>query len=107
MRTGCSTPSTPPNPAVWEWDFQSAVRSWKPTVAGYGPRQTYPTAPRFSSPCRRMPITHHEVAAPPLRQRRADHQLDLVEEHQGEDGRAHGMRRENHLGHGDARRQTL
>jgi C4-dicarboxylate-specific signal transduction histidine kinase len=24
----------------------------KPTVAGCGPRQTYPTAPRFSSPCR-------------------------------------------------------
>jgi sensor histidine kinase regulating citrate/malate metabolism len=30
----------------------SAVRSWKPTVAGCGPRQTPPTVLRFSSPCR-------------------------------------------------------
>ena len=52
MWTGCSTPSSPPNPAAWAWDSRSAVRSWKPTVAGCGPRQTYPTALRFSSPCR-------------------------------------------------------
>jgi signal transduction histidine kinase len=47
-----STPSSPPNPAAWVWDSRSAVRSWKATVAGSGPRQTYPTVPRFSSPCR-------------------------------------------------------
>jgi hypothetical protein len=33
-------------------DSRSAVRSLKPAVAACGPRQTYPTAPRFSSPCR-------------------------------------------------------
>jgi len=52
VRTGCSMPSSPPNPAAWAWDSRSAVRSWKAMVAGFGPRQTYPTAPRFSSPCR-------------------------------------------------------
>ena len=31
------------------------------------------------------------ATAPPLGQRRADHQLDLMEEHEREDGRAHGM----------------
>jgi C4-dicarboxylate-specific signal transduction histidine kinase len=47
-----STPSSPPNPTAWAWDFRSAVRSWKATVAGCGPRQTYLTGPRCSSPCR-------------------------------------------------------
>jgi len=42
------------------------------------------------------------TAPPPLGQRRADHQLDLMEEHEGEDGRAHGVRSEDHPGHGDA-----
>jgi hypothetical protein len=50
--TGCSTPSSPLNPAVWVWDSRSAVRSSKLTGDGCGARQTYPTAPRFSSPCR-------------------------------------------------------
>jgi PAS domain S-box-containing protein len=49
--TGCSPPSSPPKPVAWGWDSRSAVRSWKPMVAGCGPRQTYPTVPRFSSPC--------------------------------------------------------
>ena len=52
MRTGYSTPSSLPNPAAWVWDSRSAVRSSKPTVAGCGPQQTYPTVQRFSSPCR-------------------------------------------------------
>ena len=30
-----------------------------------------------------------------------------MEEHEGEDGRAHGVRSEDHLGHGDALRQAL
>jgi hypothetical protein len=30
-----------------------------------------------------------------------------MEEHEGEDGRAHGVRSEDHLGYGDALRQTL
>ena len=47
------------------------------------------------------------MTAPPLGQRRADHQLDLMEEHEGEDGRAHAVRSENHLGYGDALRQAL
>jgi hypothetical protein len=45
-------PSSPPNPAARVWGSRSTDRSWKPTVAGCGPRQTYPTVPRFSSPCR-------------------------------------------------------
>src|SRR5260221_10836930 len=35
-------PFSPPNPAAWAWDSRSAVRSWKPTMAGCRPRQTYP-----------------------------------------------------------------
>src|ERR1700759_3901365 len=62
MQTSCLTPSSPPKPVVWGWDFRSAVRLWKPMVAGCGRRQTYPTAPRFSSPCRRMLTAHHKVA---------------------------------------------
>src|ERR1700730_8118094 len=42
MSTGYSTSSSPPNPAAWAWDSRSAVRSWKPTMAGCRPRQTYP-----------------------------------------------------------------
>ena len=30
-RTGCSTRSSPPDPAAWAWDSRSAVRSWKLT----------------------------------------------------------------------------
>jgi len=63
MRTGCSTPSSPPNPAAWVWDSRSAVRSWQPTMAGCGPRQTYPTVPRFSSACRRTQILPPEIAS--------------------------------------------
>ncbi|MDB4871040.1 MAG: multi-sensor signal transduction multi-kinase [Gemmatimonadales bacterium] len=37
-RTGCSSPSSPPNPVVWAWDYRSAVRSSKPTGAGCGSR---------------------------------------------------------------------
>src|SRR5258708_40208747 len=48
MPTGYSTPSSPPNPAAWAWDSRSAVRSWKPTMAGCRPRKPTP-APRFSS----------------------------------------------------------
>src|SRR5580704_11641771 len=61
MRIGCSTPSSPPNPAAWAWDCRSAVRSWKPMAAGCGPRQTYPTVPRFNSPCRCTLTLRREV----------------------------------------------
>jgi hypothetical protein len=47
------------------------------------------------------------ATAPPLGQRRADHRLDLMEEHEREDGRAHGVRSEDHLSHGDALRQAF
>ena len=42
--------------------FRSAVRSSKPTVAGCGPRQTYPTVRLFSLPCRRTQMRSGELA---------------------------------------------
>ena len=62
FRSACSVPSSPPNPAAWVWDSRFAVRSWKLTVASYGPRRIYPTVPPFSSPCRRTQALRREVA---------------------------------------------
>jgi hypothetical protein len=36
MQTGCSPPSSPPNPAAWVWDSRSAGRSSMPMGAGCG-----------------------------------------------------------------------
>src|ERR1700747_3055503 len=47
------------------------------------------------------------ATAPPLGQRRADHQLDLMEEHEREDGRANRMRSKDYFRHGDALSETL
>src|SRR5438046_796363 len=63
MRTGCSTPSSPPKPTAWVWGSRSAVRSSKPTVAGCGPQQTYPTVQHFSSPCRLAQTLRRETAS--------------------------------------------
>ena len=62
MRIGCSPPSSQPNPAAWVWDFRSAVRLWKPTVADCGPQQTYPREPRFSSLCQQTRTQRCDVA---------------------------------------------
>jgi hypothetical protein len=47
------------------------------------------------------------ATAPPLGHRRADQQLDLMEEHEREYGRAHGVRSEDHISHGDALRKAF
>jgi hypothetical protein len=62
MRTGCSTPSSPQNPVAWGWDSRSAVRSWKITGVGCGPRPTYPTVLRFNLPCRCTQTPRREAA---------------------------------------------
>ena len=46
-RTGCSAPSSPPNPAVWAWDCRSAVRSSRLTGDDYGRRQICPRGAAF------------------------------------------------------------
>jgi signal transduction histidine kinase len=48
MPPSCSAPSSRRSRMAWAWDYRSAVRLSKPTVANCGPRQTYPTVPRFS-----------------------------------------------------------
>ena len=40
-----------PNPMAWEWGYRSAGRSSRRMADVCGPRQTYPGAPSFSSPC--------------------------------------------------------
>ena len=47
------------------------------------------------------------MTAPALGQGRADHQLELMEKHERENGCAHCMGSKHHLGDGDALRQAL
>ena len=48
----CSTPSSPPSPAAWEWACLLAVRSSRRTVADCGHRQMRTTARLFNLLCR-------------------------------------------------------
>jgi hypothetical protein len=50
-RTGCSTPSSPPNPAAWVWDSRSAVRSWKLTEDDCGLTAMRAPVRHFNSFC--------------------------------------------------------
>ena len=48
--TGCSSPSTPPSPAAWEWGCRSAVRLLKRIRDDCGQAQTLPEEPYFNLP---------------------------------------------------------
>src|ERR1700720_4678964 len=48
--TACSTHFTRPSPAVWAWDYRSAVRSSKLTGGGYGSLALAVRARPFSLP---------------------------------------------------------
>src|ERR1700688_1938198 len=60
MPTGCSTPSSPPNPAAWAWDYRSAVRSSKPTGDGCRRPTMWGRARGFSSYCHCIKRIRHD-----------------------------------------------
>src|SRR3981081_3723979 len=62
MPTGCSTPSSPPSPAVWAWDSRSAVRSWKFTRDDCQLPGMRGPVRRFISSCPCIRMMHHDRA---------------------------------------------
>ena len=59
--------STRQSPTAWEWDWQSAARSSKPTADACRQAQTYPAVRYFNSLCPLVHTTHRDMVANTVR----------------------------------------
>ena len=57
----CSSPSTPPNLAAWEWGCRSAVRLSKLIRDDCGPARTLHTVPSFNSRCHHIHMVRTRI----------------------------------------------
>jgi signal transduction histidine kinase len=62
LQIGCSTHSSPPRPAGWEWGSRSAVRSWRRTRGVCRLRPMRGRGRRFNSSCPRNWRKHRDRA---------------------------------------------